>query len=157
MGIARRLAQLTYRGLDETEARFSNAAQPGEDPVRGGRFAVESYLDHHAGKLAARFDPGTYVVATRAMNTHDVGRGRGGAAAALAAATMPVVIAGISTDRLYPLHLQRQLAGLIPGCDGLRVIDSPHGHDAFLIDHAAVGDLIAETLAASAPEVERCA
>jgi homoserine O-acetyltransferase len=157
MGIARRLAQLTYRGLDEIEARFGNAAQPGEDPVHGGRFAVESYLDHHAGKLAARFDPGTYVVATRAMNTHDVGRGRGGAAQALAVATMPVVVAGVSTDRLYPLELQRQLADLIPGCDGLQVIDSPHGHDAFLLDHAAVGGLVAETLAAATEDVERCA
>jgi homoserine O-acetyltransferase len=157
MGVARRLAQLTYRGLDEIEARFGNAPQPGEDPLRGGRFAVESYLDHHAGKLAARFDPGTYVVATRAMNTHDVGRGRGGAAAALGRTTMPVVVAGITSDRLYPLALQAQLAELIPGCEGLQVIDSPRGHDAFLLDTDAIGGLVAQTLGQVGDPMRRCA
>ena len=52
----------------------------GEDPLGGGgRYDVESYLDHHAAKLARRFDPNSYVVLTEAMNSHDVGRGRGGA------------------------------------------------------------------------------
>lgn len=146
MGIARRLAQLTYRGADEIELRFANRPQAGEDPMSGGRFAVESYLDHHAGKLAGRFDPGTYVVATRAMNMHDVGRGRGGVAAALSRASMPVLVAGVTTDRLYPLSLQRELADAIPGCEGLYVIDSPHGHDAFLLERDVVGDLVRATL-----------
>ena len=149
MAIARRLAQLTYRGADEIQQRFGNAFQPDEDPLRGGRFAVESYLDHHAATLQARFDPGAYVVATRAMNTHDVGRGRGGAAAALAAATMPVVVGGITTDRLYPLPLQREIAAAIPGCAGLDVVDSPRGHDAFLLEHDAIGELIRRTLGRS--------
>jgi homoserine O-acetyltransferase/O-succinyltransferase len=149
MAIARRLAQLTYRGADEIQERFGNVAQPGEDPWDGGRFAVESYLDHHAQSLQSRFDPATYVVATRAMNTHDVGRGRGGAARALAGATMPVVVAGVSSDRLYPLPLQREVAAAIPGCADLDVIHSPRGHDAFLLEHAAVGDLIRRTLGRS--------
>ncbi len=146
MAIARRLAQLTYRGAEEIQARFGNHPQPGEDPYGGGRFAIESYLDHHAEALVDRFDPATYVVATRAMNTHDVGRGRGGARAALARATMPVTVAGISSDRLYPLPLQREIAAAIPGCTGLAVVDSDRGHDAFLLEHEAVGDLIRHTL-----------
>ncbi len=156
MGIARRLAQVTYRGQAEIESRFGNAAQPGEDPLLGGRFAIESYLDHHAGKLAGRFDAGTYVVATRAMNTHDVGRGRGGIEAALAGADMPVVVAGISTDRLYPLPLQRRIAEALPGCEGLTVIDSPHGHDAFLLEEQAVGALISGLLADTPAEQLAC-
>ena len=96
--------------------------------------------------LAARFDPGSYVVATRAMNTHDVGRGRGGAARALARATMPVIVAGITTDRLYPLALQQAAADAIPGCAGLDVVDSSRGHDAFLLESDAVGALITRTL-----------
>jgi homoserine O-acetyltransferase len=146
MAIARRLAQLTYRGADEIQQRFGNQPQPGEDPYSGGRFSIESYLDHHADTLVARFDPATYVVATRAMNTHDVGRGRGGAAAALARATMPVVVAGVTSDRLYPLDLQREVADAIPGCTGLEVVHSPRGHDAFLLEREAVGELVRHTL-----------
>lgn len=148
MGLARRIAHLTYRSAEELQARFGNTPQGGEDPLREGRFAIQSYLDHHAAKLARRFDPGTYVVLTDAMNTHDVGRGRGGVAAALATVTAPVVVAGVDSDRLYPLALQRELAELIPTTvGGLRVVHSNYGHDGFLIERDAVGALVREPLA----------
>jgi homoserine O-acetyltransferase len=75
LGLARRIAHVTYRTGAELETRFGNDAQTGEDPLAGGRYAVQSYLDHHAHKLARRFDAGTYVSLTDAMNHHDVGRG----------------------------------------------------------------------------------
>ncbi len=84
MGIARRIAHLTYRSETELDLRFGRDPQQDEDPYDGGRFAVESYLDHHADKLARRFDANTYVALTRAMSLFDLGRGRGGVAAALA-------------------------------------------------------------------------
>ena len=84
---------------------------------------------------------------TDAMNTHDVGRGRGGVAAALRSITAPVTVGGITTDRLYPLRLQHELADNLPTCDGLRVVESPYGHDGFLIEGDAVGELVRETLA----------
>ena len=115
--------------------------------MRGGRFAVESYLDHHAAKLVSRFDAGSYVVLTEAMNSHDVGRGRGGVAAALATVTAPVVVGAVDTDRLYPPGLQRELAELLPTCTHVGVIESPYGHDAFLIEREQVGDLVRRTLA----------
>jgi homoserine O-acetyltransferase len=148
MGLARRIAHLTYRSADELQARFGNEPQAGEDPLRDGRFAVESYLDHQATKLARRFDAGTYVALTDAMNTHDVGRGRGGVAAALASITAPAIVAGVDSDRLYPLVLQRELAALIPTTvGGLRVVHSDFGHDGFLIERDAVGALVRESLA----------
>ena len=148
MGIARRIAHLTYRSAEELQARFGNEPQEGENPLHDGRFAVESYLDHQATKLARRFDAGTYVVLTDAMNTHDVGRGRGGVAAALGSITAPVIVAGVDSDRLYPLVLQRELADLIPTTvGGLRVVHSDLGHDGFLIERDAVGALVRETLA----------
>jgi homoserine O-acetyltransferase len=148
MGLARRIAHLTYRSADELQLRFGNEPQDGEDPLRDGRFAVQSYLDHQAVKLAWRFDAGTYVALTDAMNTHDVGRGRGSVAAALASITAPVIVAGVDTDRLYPLVLQRELADWIPTTvDGLRVVHSQFGHDGFLIERDAVGALVRETLA----------
>ncbi len=84
ISVARQIAHATYRSASELDLRFGREAQPGEAPLGGGgRYAVESYLQHHGGKLAARFDAGSYVVLTEAMSSHDVGRGRGGVAAAL--------------------------------------------------------------------------
>ncbi len=147
LGLARRIAHLSYRSELDLERRFGREPQPGEDPLDDGRFAVQSYLDHHARKLQHRFDAGTYVALTDTMNTHDVGRGRGGVAAALASIVRPVVVAGIDTDRLYPLRLQAQLAELIPTCTGLDVVASEYGHDGFLIEIDAVSALVAKTLA----------
>jgi homoserine O-acetyltransferase/O-succinyltransferase len=72
MGIARRIAHLTYRTEAEMDIRFGRQMQ-GDDT---GRYAVESYLDHQANKLAQRFDANTYIVLTEAMNSHDIGRER---------------------------------------------------------------------------------
>ncbi|MDT5103034.1 MAG: homoserine O-acetyltransferase/O-succinyltransferase [Mycobacterium sp.] len=146
MEIARRFAHLTYRGETELDDRFGNDAQDDENPTDGGRYAVQSYLEHQGGKLAARFDPGTYVTLTDALSSHDVGRGRGGVAAALGSCRVPVVVGGITSDRLYPLRLQKELAELLPGCTGLNVVDSIYGHDGFLVETDAVGELIRLTL-----------
>ena len=149
LGLARRMAHLSYRSETELELRFGRTSQGAEDPLRGGRYAIESYLDHHAEKLVRRFDAGTYVSLTESMNTHDVGRGRGGVAAALGAITVPVVIGGIDSDRLYPVRLQHEMAALIPTADPATIIGSPYGHDGFLIEADAVGQLIGSTLARS--------
>jgi homoserine O-acetyltransferase len=145
LGLARRIAHLTYRSAAELEARFGRRPQVD----REGVFAVASYLDHHADKLIRRFDAGSYVVLTEAMNTHDVGRSRGGVAAALGSIRAPLVVGGIDTDRLYPIQLQREIAELAPTCAGLDVISSLYGHDAFLIESGAVGALAAKALALS--------
>ncbi|MTE11679.1 homoserine O-acetyltransferase MetX [Nocardia aurantiaca] len=146
MGIARRIAHLTYRTEAELDHRFENRAQGDEDPWAGGRYAVQSYLEYQADKLIARFDPGTYVLLTEAMNRYDVGRGRGGVAAALAATPVPCVIGGVDSDRLYPLRTQQELADLLPGSKGLEVIHSKDGHDGFLTETEAVGKLVLETM-----------
>jgi homoserine O-acetyltransferase len=67
-------------------------------------------------------------------------------AAALGGCGVPVVVGGITSDRLYPLRLQEELADLLPGCTGLNVVDSIYGHDGFLVETDAVGKLIRETL-----------
>ena len=144
--IARRFAHLTYRGEAELDDRFANDAQGDEDPINGGRYAVQSYLEHQGAKLARRFDAGTYVALTDALSSHDVGRGRGGVAAALSRVTAPVIVGGITSDRLYPLRLQQQLADLLPTCTGLNVVESAYGHDGFLVETEAVYELIRQTL-----------
>ncbi len=145
LGIARRIAHLTYRTASELEDRFGHRKQPGHQEL----FAVQSYLDHHAEKLAGRFDAGSYVSLTDAMNTHDVGRGRGGVAAALASVRVPLVVGGIDTDRLYPIGSQAEIAEAVPTCAGLDVVTSPYGHDGFLIEADGVGVLVRRTLALS--------
>ncbi|MCW2550720.1 MAG: homoserine acetyltransferase [Mycobacterium sp.] len=144
--IARRFAHLTYRGEAELDDRFANDAQGIEDPTNGGRYAVQSYLEHQGAKLARRFDAGTYVSLTDALSSHDVGRGRGGVAAALQRVKVPVIVGGITSDRLYPLRLQQELADLLPTCTGLNVVDSSFGHDGFLVETEAVYELIRQTL-----------
>jgi homoserine O-acetyltransferase/O-succinyltransferase len=146
MEIARRFAHLTYRGETELDDRFGNDAHADERPTNGGRYAVQSYLEYQGGKLAARFDAGTYVTLTDALSSHDVGRGRGGVAAALRRVTLPVVVGGITSDRLYPIRLQQELADLLPTCAGLNVVESAYGHDGFLVETEAVGELIRQTL-----------
>lgn len=148
LGVARRIAHVTYRSEPELAARFGRRRQDGEHPWAGGRYAVESYLDHHADKLAGRFDAGSYVTLTEAMNSHDVGRGRGGMAAALRRVRARTVVAGIDSDRLYPFSQQEDLAAGIAGAGTVRVITSPHGHDAFLIEAEQVGVFLSELLAA---------
>jgi homoserine O-acetyltransferase len=85
------------------------------------------------------------VVLTEAMNSWDVGRGRGGVDAALSRVTARAVVAGVDSDRLYPPAQQQRVAdGLgVP----LRLLGSPYGHDGFLLETTAVGALVSELLA----------
>ncbi|GLX50473.1 homoserine O-acetyltransferase [Streptomyces hygroscopicus subsp. hygroscopicus] len=146
LGLARRLAHVTYRSEPELATRFGRAPQATEHPWQGGRYQVDSYLDHHAAKLVRRFDAASYVVLTEAMNAHDVARSRGGLPSALSRVTAPTLVAGVDSDRLYPLAQQQRLAALIPGADRARVLESPYGHDGFLIETEQVGSLVAELL-----------
>ncbi|RAV17298.1 homoserine O-acetyltransferase [Mycolicibacterium sp. GF69] len=146
MEIARRFAHLTYRGEVELDNRFGADPQDGEDPTAGGRYAVQSYLEHQGRKLVSRFDAGTYVTLTESLSSHDVGRNRGGIEAALRGCRVPTVVGGITSDRLYPLRLQEELAALLPGCAKLEVVKSIYGHDGFLVETDAVYELIRQTL-----------
>jgi homoserine O-acetyltransferase/O-succinyltransferase len=143
LSLARRMALLNYRSPSELNDRFERSWQSGLNPLGGGgRFAVESYLDFHGNKFTRRFDANSYITLVEAMNSHDVGRDRGGVAAALALVTAKALVIGIDSDRLFPVDNQvtiaRGLAGNIDGDEPV-VITSTFGHDGFLIENAAVG------------------
>jgi homoserine O-acetyltransferase len=147
MGVARQIAHTTYRSALELDARFGRRAQDGEQPIGGGgRFAVQSYLDHHAGKLAGRFDPSSYVVLTESILSHDVGRGRGGVDRALSRVTARALVVAVDTDRLYLPSEADVIAAAVPGADGVRLVRSPYGHDGFLIEADQVGGLVRDFL-----------
>jgi homoserine O-acetyltransferase len=145
LAIARGLGQFSYRTGAEFETRFGRELQVADDAV-GGEYAIESYLSYQGAKLVGRFDPNSYVVLSEAMNHHDVGRGRGGVAAALRNADVPISVAGIESDRLYPLELQEQLVDLLPHAEPLTVISSLYGHDGFLLEVEQVGKVISAAL-----------
>ena len=146
MGIARRIAHVTYRSGTELDDRFGRASQGLEDPLGGGgRYAVESYLDHHAAKLSRRFDANSYLVLTEAMSSHDVGRGRGGVAAALQRITAETTVVAVDSDRLYPVRLSDEITTAVPGARQ-HTISSAYGHDGFLIEIEQVGGHIRDAL-----------
>jgi homoserine O-acetyltransferase/O-succinyltransferase len=148
LGIARSIAHVTYRSELELAERFGRESQAEEQPLGGGgRYAVESYLDHHKDKLAGRFDANSYLVLTEAMNSHDVGRGRGGVAEALSRVTGRLVVASVDSDRLYPPRLSDEIVAAVPAAAPVHRISSPYGHDGFLIEIGEVGALVREVLA----------
>src|SRR5690606_16991969 len=93
--VARMVAMMTYRTAGEFATRF------GRDRHPAGGYAVEQYLTKHGRRLRARFDVHSYLTLLDAMDTHDVGRGRGGMEAALAQVQGRLVGVGIPGDILY--------------------------------------------------------
>ncbi|BDZ65855.1 homoserine O-acetyltransferase MetX [Agromyces mangrovi Wang et al. 2018] len=150
LALARRMALLNYRSATELNDRFQRSWQSGRSPMGdGGRFAVESYLDFHGNKFTRRFDANSYIALTEAMNSHDIGRGRGGTARALERVQARALVLGIRSDRYFPLEGQEEIAAGLAGDDTeLLVLDSEFGHDAFLIESAAVGRAIRDLLEA---------
>jgi homoserine O-acetyltransferase len=149
LSAARMMAMLTYRSMPSFEQRFARRPQ-GKD-----LFAVESYLRYQGRQLVDRFDPATYVALTRAMDTHDVARGRGDFDEVLRAVKLPTLVVSIDSDLLYFPEEQRAIADGIPGAR-LERLESQDGHDAFLIDVERVNALVAE-FRGRAPQARRSA
>ncbi|WP_213813940.1 homoserine O-acetyltransferase [Glaciihabitans sp. dw_435] len=143
LALARRMALLSYRSPTELNDRFERSWQSSVTPLGGGgRYAVESYLDFHGNKFSRRFDANSYVTLMDAMNSHDIGRDRGGVIPALGRATARALVLGIDSDRLFPVEHQQIIAANLPGSidnGEAVVISSEYGHDGFLIEEALVG------------------
>jgi homoserine O-acetyltransferase len=137
--IARMIAMMTYRTAGELSDRF------GRDEHEAGGFAVERYLSRQGEKLRARFDVHTYLTLLDAMDSHDVGRGRGGVASALSPVKGKIIGVGIPGDLLYdPLDDVRRWTEAA-GAE-YREIESPKGHDGFLLEGEQVSALLREIL-----------
>lgn len=137
LSAARMMAMITYRTPENYYQKFDRHLQKGEKD----QFQVESYLKYQGKKLAFRFDALSYVLLTKAMDAHDVSRGRGAAEAVLSAINIPVQVIAITTDRLYPPAEQQELVRHLPkGFYG--EIESEYGHDAFLIEFEQLNKII---------------
>lgn len=145
------MAMISYRtphGYCEKfgrELKSKDAAPYGENAP----WQVKSYLEYQGIKFIDRFDPITYVKLTQQMDSHDVGRNRGESVSdVLNKIEIPTCVLGISSDILYPLAEQQELADEIPGAT-LKVIHSEDGHDGFLLEQDQVGGYIVDFLSST--------
>ena len=138
LAAARMMAMITYRTPENYETRFSRNLQ---DKDESGQFQVESYLNYQGDKLAGRFDAHSYLILTKAMDSHDVSRDRGSYEDVLGNVRTPVLVLGVDSDLLYPTNEQKELTHLLGNAE-YDEVTSPYGHDAFLIEFGQLQTLI---------------
>jgi len=149
LSVARQIGMVSYRTSMGYEKKFGrkvrNAATDDDAPPPSygsqAPWEVKSYLIYQGTKFLSRFDPVTYIKLTEQMDTHDVGRNRGGKEKALRNVHIPALVLGIDSDVLYPLHEQKELVSLFPNAE-LKVIHSEAGHDGFLLEQDQVASYI---------------
>ncbi|MCK6370033.1 MAG: homoserine O-acetyltransferase [Gammaproteobacteria bacterium] len=151
MQLARKLGMITYRSAQEWEQRFGRE-RIAEERQTGDPFAldfeIEAYLEAHAQKFTGQFDPNCYLYLSRASDLFDIAEHGGSVEAGLKRVRAErVVVIGVTSDFLFPLHQQRELAaGLRQGCANvvLHELPSIQGHDSFLVDMDRFRPLIRE-------------
>lgn len=146
MKVARSIALISYRHYHtyhHSQHGFTDATL--DNAVDEQVFKAETYQQYQGEKLAKRFNAFSYYFLSKAMDTHNVGRGRGSAAEALQRVTAKTLSIGISSDLLFPPAEQEYLAANIPGAR-FAVIDSHYGHDGFLLEYNAISTLIKDFL-----------
>jgi homoserine O-acetyltransferase len=132
---ARAIGMLTYRNYTafvKTQTDLDHKLD---------NFKASSYIDYQGEKLVKRFNAYSYWLLTKAMDSHNVGRNRGSVEEALASIPTKTLIIGISSDMLCPVSEQKFMAQHIPQSHYVE-IDSPYGHDGFLIEGKQIGDAI---------------
>ena len=138
LALARMVGMLSYRTPESLESRFGRTTN--ED----GLFEVNEWLYTHGDRLVQRFDARSYVGLIDAMDAHDVGRGRGGIAAALSRVGNRIIGVGIPGDILFTAESVREWC--TESGATYRDLPSPFGHDAFLLETTAVSAIIVEAL-----------
>lgn len=147
LALARMLGMITYQSDELMQARFgrSQEARYTAWPAFQHRYDVEGYLHYQGDKLVRRFDANSYLYLTRAMDSHDLGRGRGGYERGLARIEARTLVIGVSSDILflprYGEDLAERLASLGKPATYWE-LESPNGHDAFLKDFDDLSPII---------------
>lgn len=158
LSVARQIAMFSYRSHRAYESKFGRrrvTRENHDDMDENGQrehYDVENYLRYQGEKFLTRFDALSYVKCTRMMDSHDIGRGRGGIErAARELITMPSLVVGVSSDALYPPSEQKELQRLLPRSEFF-MIDSANGHDGFLLDHEVMMPVALDFLRRHVPE-----
>ncbi|WP_155907238.1 homoserine O-acetyltransferase family protein [Lunatimonas lonarensis] len=124
---ARAIGMLSYRHPQT----FIHSQSDTEE--KRDNFRISSYLRYQGKKLANRFNAFSYWVLSKAMDSHDVGRGRGGTVKALSQIPCKVLAVGVDSDVLFTSEESRFISRNVPN-GNYREIHSIYGHDAFLIE-----------------------
>jgi homoserine O-acetyltransferase len=136
--VARAIAMLSYRSYDT----YHLAQLDTSDKIDGYR--ASSYQRYQGEKLAKRFNAYSYFTLSKAMDSHDISRGRGGEVAeVLQTITTPILAVSITSDLLFPPHEQEFIAKQVPNGTH-RSITSIYGHDGFLLEFEALSGLLEE-------------
>lgn len=133
LAAARAVAMVSYRSPQALKSRFPRQSNDNSGVPEDADLPVRAWLRHHGQTLVERFDANSYLCLIDAMDTHDLGRGRGEYASVLRQLCLPVFIGGISSDALYVPEEQRALARRLPSAS-YHEVHSPEGHDGFLIN-----------------------
>jgi len=140
LAAARSIAMLSYRSYEG----YSKTQSEQEDDVLMALKAC-SYQQYQGKKLADRFSPYSYYTLTLSLDSHNVGRNRGGTAKALSRIKARTLCIGIDSDILFPISEMEILARHIPGAV-LEVISSDFGHDGFLLEHEQITSTLCKFL-----------
>ena len=116
-------------------------------------FSAQSYLRYQGNKFISRFDANCYIAITRKLDTHDVTRNRASTTKeALQQIEQPALVLGIQSDGLFTFAEQEELADGILN-SRLRKIDSPEGHDAFLLQFEQVNRYLLDFFREVLPDI----
>jgi homoserine O-acetyltransferase len=133
---ARSIALLSYRNYGTYVNRQSEETNEKTDD-----FKASSYQRYQGVKLVRRFNVLSYLILSKAMDSHNVGRGRATIAQALAQIQAKTLVIGITSDILFPPSEQQFLAKHIPNAQYVE-IDSPYGHDGFLVETEKITEVL---------------
>ena len=148
MKAARAIALLSYRNYNTYEYSQSET-----DTEKTDNFKASSYQNYQGEKLVKRFNCHSYWYLSKAMDGHNVGRGRGGIEKALGLIKAKTLVIGIKTDILFPVSEQISLAENIHGAL-YNQIDSLFGHDGFLIETAQITESISNFYASKRQKIK---
>lgn len=134
---ARAIGMLTYRSVRSFETQQTNYDDRLDD------FDVSSYIQYQGLKFDKRFDSLSYFYLSKCMDTHNIGRDRGGVEQALSQIGIKTLVIGIDSDMLLPTRLQKFIASCMPN-GYYREISSDFGHDGFLIETEKLTETISK-------------
>lgn len=137
---ARSIALLSYRSYDAyTDTQLESVND------KTGSFRASSYQNYQGEKLCKRFNAYSYWYLSKAMDSHNVGRGRKSVTEALATVKSNTLVIGVENDVLFPITEQQFLAKHIPDA-AFHSIKSAYGHDGFLIETDTLTSVIGNFL-----------
>jgi homoserine O-acetyltransferase len=147
LSVARMIGHITYLSDDAMARKFGRSLRNGGLSYGYDvEFQIESYLRYQGEKFSGYFDANTYLLLTRALDYFDPAAEHGGdLTAALAPARARFLLASFTTDwRFSPERSRELVRALLANRREVSYaeIDSPHGHDAFLMDEPHYHDMV---------------